>query len=245
MPKYSIIIPTYNSASTLAAAISSVLEQTFSDFEILIMDGCSTDNTLDIVKSFSDNRVKICSEPDTGVYDAMNKGVNKAIGEWLFFLGSDDVFYDNNVLLSISSHLGDNDFVYGNAYFIHSKMIWDGEFSRAKLLFSRNICHQSIFYKKKLFEQLGNFNLMFKIYADWDFNIRCFSHSHIKIKYVNLIISKYDERNGLSSDAGDLEFTSLIPMDYRNEVISIKNSRAYKLSLFFSKLFNMFNKKDK
>ena len=88
--KLSIIIPTFNSANTLRRALDSIIGQTLNDLEVLIMDGVSTDQTLDIAKTYNDNRIRIFSEPDNGVYDAMNKGIDKASGEWLYFLGSDD-----------------------------------------------------------------------------------------------------------------------------------------------------------
>lgn len=243
MPTFTIIIPTYNSANTLEAALKSVLEQSFTNFEILIMDGSSTDNTLKIAQSFSDERIRIYSEPDEGVYDAMNKGIDRAEGDWLYFLGSDDTLYDENVLFNVSIQMDECNFLYGNAYFVYSKAIWDGEFTREKLLFERNICHQSIFYKRTLFDHLGFFNLDFKIYADWDFNMRCFSYPKLKPKFVNLIIAEFDEKNGLSGRVGaDDEFISLLPMPYVNELNAIKNSRSYKYSTFASRLLGLLKK---
>lgn len=102
--KLSIIIPTYNSASVLPRALDSIICQTFTNWEVLIMDGISTDDTLKMAQSYNDSRIRIYSEPDNGIYDAMNKGINKANGEWLYFLGSDDCLFSKDVLSNIFNH---------------------------------------------------------------------------------------------------------------------------------------------
>src|SRR5690606_10153742 len=102
-PLISIIIPTYNSAKTLRQALTSVVGQTYKKIEVLIIDGCSNDDTLVIVQSYAaeDSRLKWVTEPDNGIYDAMNKGIQLAKGEWLYFLGSDDKLHDEYVLEKI------------------------------------------------------------------------------------------------------------------------------------------------
>ena len=96
----SIIIPSFNSISLLPHALESILTQSFNDFEVVIMDNCSTDGTIKLIENYSavDKRIQFYSEKDYGIYDAMNKGIKNAKGEWLFFMGSDDSFYDQDVL---------------------------------------------------------------------------------------------------------------------------------------------------
>src|SRR4249920_3431468 len=101
-PFFSIIIPTYNSESSLNKTLDSILSQTFTDFEIILTDGVSKDDTIAIAESYNDSRLKIHSEPDKGVYDAMNKGMSLATGKWLYFIGSDDYLYNDEVLQTIS-----------------------------------------------------------------------------------------------------------------------------------------------
>ena len=101
MPKVSIIIPTCNSAKTLSRCLDSVISQSFTDWEVLMKDGVSNDDTIIIASSYQDSRIRIYSEPDKGIYDAMNKGIDKAQGEWLYFLGSDDWLLNNCVLEEI------------------------------------------------------------------------------------------------------------------------------------------------
>jgi glycosyltransferase involved in cell wall biosynthesis len=199
MTEISIIIPTFNSAKTLAVCLDSILKQSFTDFEVLIMDGLSTDNTLEIVKSYDDVRLIISSEKDNGIYDAMNKGITKAKGTWLYFMGSDDSLYESNTIeqfLKIEG-LENNEIVYGNVYSTRFNGRYDGLFTYSKLM-SKNICHQAIFFRKSIFAKIGKFNLNYKSHADWDHNIRWFFSSKISKIYTNQIIANYAD-GGFSS----------------------------------------------
>jgi glycosyltransferase involved in cell wall biosynthesis len=198
-PFFTIIIPTFNSGKTLQNALSSILFQSFSDFEILIIDGISNDNTIKIVKENAekDKRIRFISEKDDGIFDAMNKGIELSFGEWLYFLGSDDQLHDSSVLNSVFDNVQNTrfNFFYGNI--LSSKGIYDGEFDSEKIL-KKNISHQAIFYRKNIFNQIGNYNTRYKTHADWDFNIRCFSSDFISVKYLNIIIADF-AKGGVSS----------------------------------------------
>lgn len=213
-PYFSIIIVVYNGENTLQAAIDSVLCQTFTSFELLIIDGASTDGTIDIIKSTTHKyrQIKYISEKDTGIYDAMNKGVRWASGEWLYFLGSDDRLYERNTLKKISEikQLSDSDIIYGDIVLIPGNKRYGGKFSFRKLL-QRNISHQAIFYKNYLFKQIGEFNEQYSICADWDFNLRCFASGNLHISYVDIIIAYFSI--GGASKKNDIAFfrKSLIP----------------------------------
>jgi glycosyltransferase involved in cell wall biosynthesis len=238
VPFFSIIIPTFNSASTLAQTLNSVLLQSFADLEILICDGKSGDRTLDIILEYQvkDNRINYISEPDKGIYDAMNKGISKAKGKWLLFLGSDDQLYDGNVLKSAFDFLNNTvaDLVYGNvqlqgdASWAQDGIIYDGEFSKAKL-FEKNICHQAIFYSAGIFNKVGTFNINYNICADWDFNLRSFAFC--KVQYIDLVIAKFIG-GGQSTSAHDKLFTP------RERVFNIK--KYYNLS-FYNRQFKKFS----
>lgn len=205
--KISIIIPTYNASKTLSSALESILKQSFSDYEILIIDGLSTDNTIDIAKSYNDKRIKINSERDNGIYDAMNKGIQLAKGEWIYFLGSDDRFYDSEVLEKVSQWFDQGfDILYGNVIFSISQKLYDGKFSKLKLI-EKNICHQAIFSKKSVFNKTGLFNIEYKALADWHFNMKWSSNPSIKNKYINQIIAYYYE-DGFSFSNPDENFSN-------------------------------------
>ena len=204
MPLFSIIIPTYNSESSLKITLDSILEQTFGDFEIVILDGNSKDTTVLIAESYHDSRIKISSEPDKGVYDAMNKGIQQAKGEWLYFLGSDDYLFSNTVLEEVSRQLQTttNQVVYGNVLIQGNTgwaidgQVYAGEFSFQKLLKS-NICHQSIFYNTSFIKKHQlQYDLKYPISADWDFNIAC--RILTKFTYLPIVIAVFNA-GGVSS----------------------------------------------
>jgi glycosyltransferase involved in cell wall biosynthesis len=207
VPQLSIIIPTFNSAMTIERCLVSIGNQTFTDFEIVVQDGLSKDNTLDIVREFqrATNRIEaqIESNKDYGIYDAMNRAMARANGEWLYFLGSDDELHDANVLKAVMSreHVGNNDVLYGNVRIIGEwewatdGSLYDGPFDLPKLL-TRNISHQAIFYRAELARRVGSFNVNYPICADWDFNLRCWAVT--KFKYIDVAVAKF-YAGGLSS----------------------------------------------
>jgi glycosyltransferase involved in cell wall biosynthesis len=202
----SIIIPTLNSAQTLAVALESILQQTFNEYEILIVDGLSIDHTLEIARNYNDPRIKIYSEKDQGIYDAMNKGINIAQGSWIYFLGCDDRLYSNSILQVISDETfkADSDIIYGDVYRQSFNGRYAGEFDYLKIL-SQNICHQSIFFKKIIFKTTGLFNLQYCSWADWDHNMRWLLNPTISKNYIDLIIAEYSEC-GFSSFNRDIKF---------------------------------------
>jgi glycosyltransferase involved in cell wall biosynthesis len=195
-PKLSIITVVYNSVKSLEETILSVINQDFDNFEYIIIDGGSTDGTLEIIKKYQYRITLWISEPDEGIYDAMNKGIRLSKGKWVYFLGADDIFYNNLVLQNMSKLMFDTSKVYyGNVLFKSKNIIYDGAFDFFKIA-TRNICHQSILYCRQVFEEF-NYNLRYKIYADYDLNLKLFNHKKIKFKYINLTIAIFND-NGLS-----------------------------------------------
>lgn len=249
MKFFSIIIPTYNSSATIKDCIKTLQKQTFTDFEILIMDGLSTDNTRIIVEGIDDDRIFFFSEQDAGVYDAMNKGIKIANAKWLFFLGSDDFLYNENVLADMSEALNktSSKFVYGNVKIVGDTSwakdgeIYRGETSVAELLTS-NICHQCIFYSKEIFEN-KLYNIQYKVLADYDFNIYC--ASRYQIYYVPVTVSFFNA-GGISSRFKDSSFEQ---EKWSNTVIYFKNKlfdkSLYKYRYEVKKTVGFFLKKSK
>lgn len=189
---FTVIIPTFNSERTLAKAISSVLSQTFDNFEILVVDGASTDNTNSIVSRFGEERITYISEPDKGIYDAMNKGVVIAKGEWLYFLGSDDYLWDAHVLKDVFQYTQrvETDFIYGNVFSPDLGEDYDGEFDLVKLV-KQNICHQAVFCRRYIFNKIGLFDINYAVLGDHDFTIRCFQNAEIAKSYFERRIAYY------------------------------------------------------
>jgi len=190
---FTVIVPTYNSAKTIGKCLQSVIEQTYTNYEIVVIDGASTDGTQSIVESyFKTSQVKMVSEKDNGIYDAMNKGITLAKGEWLYFLGSDDELYHENILANVYqtiSHNPQSKFVYGDVITTDNTIERYQNYRFIDLL-SRCICHQSIFYHHSLFEN-KRYDLQYKVCADWDFNLKIF-RSNLKPLYMGQIIARFN-----------------------------------------------------
>lgn len=202
--KLSIIIPTFNSASVLPKALDSIVCQTFSDWEVLIMDGVSTDDTLKIAQSYNDSRIRIYSEPDKGIYDAMNKGIIAAKGEWLYFLGSDDWLLTPDTLGTMfSMDIDGYDVVYGDVESVQLAPEHSGEWSLSTIDYNR--CHQGVFYRKRVFKKLGLYNLSYPVWADFDLNLKWFFSKQLKNKYLPITVAHYSE-GGFSYDRNDIAF---------------------------------------
>jgi len=201
--QYSIIIPTYNSSKVILRCLDSVLGQTCQDFEILVMDGNSSDETVSLVKSLKSEKIRLYSAPDKGIYDAMNKGIDKSCGEWLLFLGSDDYLFDNDVLKTVEGYLSDDyDVIYGDV----ESNLPEGHQGAWKLeTLEKNRCHQAIFYNRRFFGDQLRYNLKYTVLADFDVNLRWFLDRRRKHRFIPVIISHYSD-GGVSSFTKDEVF---------------------------------------
>lgn len=209
-PLVSIIIATYNSSNTIEQAIRSLISQDFTSRELIIIDGGSTDGTLDIIKKHEQVIDYWLSEPDQGIYDAFNKGIDLARGDWLYFLGSDDRFFDKKILHRIFSQPVKGKMIYGNILLEghgpikRTNNVYDGKFTKYKLCL-RNICQQAVFYHKSLFENLGKFNLKYPVLADYAFNMKAFAAEGTEPHFVDTIITVF-WNEGLSGQHTDIAF---------------------------------------
>lgn len=191
--KISIITVCYNSASTIEKTILSVVNQTYSDIEYIVVDGSSQDNTVEIVRKYQNNVTKCISEPDQGLYDAMNKGINIATGDLIGILNSDDTFNSNTVIEEIANFHKENDIdasvgniiqhnENGKILRIYSSKNWKPE----KLKIGFMPPHPSIFFKRQLFKKFGIYDLGFKIGADYELVTRFFLKYNITWKYSDI-----------------------------------------------------------
>lgn len=258
MPSLSIIIPTYNSSETILEALESIKNQTFQDLEVLVMDGESQDTTVELVEKFMIDYPKIACyvQKDDGVYDAMNKALPIAKGDYFYFFGSDDVLESPEILEDVFSEIQGVDFLYGNVRFKKSGEIYSGKSSYEKLVYKQiSICHQAIFYSKRVFDIIGNYNTKYYIHADHDLNIRCFENEEITIKYIDTVIAVFNEmglsglksnedgyRNDLTrkiANSNKLLAQMLHERDtFKAEVKALKNSKSYKLGRLLLKPFS-------
>jgi glycosyltransferase involved in cell wall biosynthesis len=221
-PLVSIIMPVCNAEKFVGQALKSIAAQTFREYELLLIDGMSTDSTALIIRNMmaADSRISLYIEKDQGIYDAMNKGVLLAKGDWVYFMGADDEFYNENVLNNIVSHLtSKNDIVYGDSIWMPENKKEQGQWT-ADLFIKANINHQRIFYRKTLFEKFGAFNTKYKVAADHELNIRFFCNCQIKKQYISEIVANYHSC-GFSARKTDVAFYE----DW--DRIVLKNFRTY------------------
>lgn len=203
-PLVSIIIATFNAVDTLPVTLRSVAEQTYANRELVIVDGGSTDGTLDVIQRSGGPSGSWSSETDHGIYDAFNKGIERSSGDWIYFLGAGDRFVDGDVLERVFSIPRQGKMLYGDVLLPRSQRRYGGRFSKLNLGL-RNICQQSIFYAKELFDRIGPFEMQYRVWADWAFNLQCFADPCTKPEYLHSVIAVYDE-DGFSSSRVDAEF---------------------------------------
>jgi glycosyltransferase involved in cell wall biosynthesis len=224
VPLITVITVVRNGSSTLEQTILSVINQTYKDIKYIIVDGASTDNTIDIIKKYEDSIDYWISEPDNGIYDAMNKGIRLATGEWLIFMNSGDFFFSDNVCLEFSTFANDSvDIYYGDVCLDDRRIVKAPErINSLFFLMERMICHQSIFARRKLFEMMG-FNTKYRIVADRDW-LSNFIRSGHKAVHIPLIICCYDT-HGVSSNSSTYS---------KDSFTLVKDTYGY-LGLFFVK----------
>jgi glycosyltransferase involved in cell wall biosynthesis len=197
----SIITVVRNGVDTLEFCIRSVLSQTYEKIELIVIDGGSTDGTLDILRRYDSKITFWSSKSDSGIYDAMNKGASHANGERILFLGCDDTLSAD--LRTVAPLLTDiNIIYYGDTYWPGRQRLYDGPFTTAKLA-RTNICHQAVFYPRAVLKKYS-FNLRYPLQADWELNMRCFSDPQFRFQYIPVQVAVYNDLNGLSSVRQDL-----------------------------------------
>lgn len=194
-PKISIITIVYNNVADIEHTILSVINQTYNNIEYIIIDGLSTDGTLDVIAGFSDKIDKVVSEKDNGIYDAMNKGLRLASGDYILFLNSGDELYDRHTLENVLSSADDADIYYGETKLIdeHRKIIGDrrhkapDSFSWKSFKYGMNICHQAIYIRRSL---VPLYDETYRLSSDIDWVIRAAKQA-TKIVNTHQYVAKY------------------------------------------------------
>lgn len=194
----SIITVTYNAQSTIGSTLASVAEQTFTDYEHIIVDGASKDATLEIVRKAARNndRIKYSSEPDKGIYDAMNKGMMQSTGQYLIFLNAGDSFHSPTTLAEIARTIEENDIpgiVYGQTQLVDGdrNRIADRHLRAPEVLTLKSfakgmvVCHQAFVVLKRI---APLYNLDYRYSADYEWCIRCLQHSRHNIYIPDILI---------------------------------------------------------
>lgn len=192
--KISVITVVYNNKQGLEATIKSVSYQTYPNIEFIIIDGNSNDGTLSAIQNNQERIDYWISEPDNGIYDAMNKGIEASTGDWLLFLNSGDVFHKDTIVEEMVKELDDSSIVYGNMIRTDGKHNYlsrgvHGSHLDAYDFMHGSLCHQAAFIKKDLFKRCGNYSLKYKLAADSEFFFRSIVLFHESHKYVDKVVS--------------------------------------------------------
>ncbi len=237
-PKVSIVIVVKNAASTIKNAIKSVLEQDYINYELVILDGASTDGTLDIIDAYKNRIAFFSSAPDFGIYDAMNKAVKRCTGDRIYFLGSDDELFDTSVLSRIFSepHQAD-EVVYGNAYYLHRQKARFGKMNKYKLS-KHNFNHQTIFYPSSVFEDY-TFQINYKILADYYINLQLYFKSSYKFKYLDIVVARFNDKGASGMQIDPIFEEDIIQL--RKEMFPFEVYLFYKLRNIFLNIQKLFN----
>jgi len=219
----SVITVCRNAEATIEQTIQGVISQTYPYIEYIVVDGASSDRTLDLIKRYSDHIDTIISEPDDGVYQAMNKGIRLAKGDWLYFANADDYLFGPEAIADVAAHIGNNpdcDFIYGDH---ETRFPWGKRSTYApappeealEQLISLGNCfiQPASFFKAHLFETIGFFNERYRIASDYEWLCQMLSNPTVRVCYLPRTIVSYFQ-GGLSSD---------IPSLFE-EVFAIQNS---------------------
>ena len=191
-PLISIITVIYNDGKKLEETILSILSQTYDNLEFIIIDGSSTDGTIDIIKKYEDKIDYWISEKDSGIFDAMNKGILAAKGDYINFMNAGDFFIRKNLVKEIVDILNSEeiDFLYGDVNVGNNNIITNKIRYNTQFIY-KTICHQVIFAHKKCFNK-NMFDLKYRWMCDYKWLLECFLKKKIKIKYINKEICYFE-----------------------------------------------------
>lgn len=236
-PLISIVTVSFNAVSVIEKTILSIINQTYPNIEYIIIDGGSTDGTVDVIKKYSDKVAYWVSEPDKGIYDAMNKGIARATGKWINFMNTGDTFHDENVVSSLFENDENNESymaIYGNTEYVYSRkkiIIKQLSDKQHKIMPS---CHQSIFCLTKEMKDHG-FNLKYKIAADFDFFYSLYKKG-ASYKYIDTLVAVYDASSGFSSVNAFACFKEIQQIAYVNHWIYIAKLAIFRIKYIIKKI---------
>jgi glycosyltransferase involved in cell wall biosynthesis len=249
--KVSVITVSLNCANTISEAINSVLGQTYPDIEYIIIDGASTDGTREIIESYGNRITKTVSEPDNGLYDAINKGIRLATGDIVGILNSDDFLHDNWVIQRVAEafYENENQAVIGDVQFVDPvntsrvvRYFSSKRFTTGKFRFGFMPPHPSFYARRELFATFGYYKTDYKIAADFELILRFMLVNRIKFKYIEMPFVSM-RTGGLSNKS----FLSNITLN--NEIARACRENGLKTNYFFiyskyvSKIFQFFGRR--
>jgi glycosyltransferase involved in cell wall biosynthesis len=225
MPKISIITINFNNHAGLRQTIQSVAKQTSGDFEYIVIDGGSNDGSIKLLEENSSKITYWVSEPDRGIYHAMNKGIAKATGEYCLFLNSGDCLAENSTIEKLCMELSGEDIIYGNWYksFPNGKTepeTFPDQITFYFLAFHYSLPHQATVIRRDLFDKIGSYDEGLKMVSDWKFFLDAIFKYHCSYRHIDLFIAHYD-KTGFSSDPKNNELqqrerTKVLETEFKN-----------------------------
>ena len=248
--KISIITVVYNNSKTIKSAIDSVLGQDYTDIEYIIIDGKSTDGTLEIVNNYGNKINRIVSEQDLGIYDAMNKGIALCTGEIIGILNSDDIYENNKVISTVMDTFKADaslDILYGDLVYVKNDNLnqvvrtWISENYYPSFFEDGNVPpHPSLFIKRKVYDYVGKFNINMRLAADYEFMLRLFKLHQYKSKYLNKLFVRMrlgGATNGTIKNIinGNLEILSAWKINHLSAPLTLMPKRIVKRLIQFVK----------
>ena len=199
----SIITVNYNDGLGLETTINSVRDQTFRDYEHIVIDGGSTDNSKEVLSLYQEDLTYAVSEPDSGVYNAMNKGIRASNGKYLMFLNSGDALANDNALMQVSEFFEEDiDIFYGDLILVsgleEKKRTYPDVLSFHYFFHRGHIPHPAMFTKRSLFDDIYYYKEDFKIVSDWDFYVCAICKYNVSYKHIDVVVTRFDTE-GISS----------------------------------------------
>jgi glycosyltransferase len=203
--KISVITASYNSETTIGLTAESFLAQNHADKELLVVDGASTDTTLKVIESFGSDAIRVISEDDRGVYDAMNKGFRLFRGDVVGFLNSDDTFHDSDALGDIAAAMQNSDIVYGDLDMVtdhQTKRLvrsWrGGKFQRYSFHLGWVPPHPTFYMRREVVQKVGDYDLSYVTTADYDYMLRALALNNFRVRYIPRTIADF-QMGGIST----------------------------------------------
>ncbi len=238
MPLFSIITINLNNAEGLARTIGSVMMQTFIDYEYIVVDGLSTDGSVDVINEFRSNVDQVLIESDTGIYNAMNKGLGLATGKFIQFLNSGDEFCDSDALRIVAAQIEEAELIYCDVKLFGGKsesVKTHPDHLSTRFQLTGMICHQAIFASLDLFKRTGGFDESFKVYGDYDWMTNAIRHQNASYRHIHSVLVKYQELGISQSTSKEIQ---------RREKDRIHDKYFGAMVLWVYRLYRKLNDKD-
>ena len=241
--KVSIITAVYNGAVTIGDAMLSLKKQSYLSIENVVVDGSSVDKTVSIVEDFSQGATVLISEPDDGIYDALNKGISVASGDVIGFLHSDDLFFDEYVIRDVvlAFEKYQCDVVYGDLVYVSKDnpdnviRYWkSGTFKHWKMFFGWMPPHPTLFMRRELYMKYGAFDTKFKISADYDSLVRYLWKNHLNVIYIPRVLTKM-RVGGVSNRS----LTNILIKMKEDVQVMKRHHLCWPVTLFFKNFFKI------